>query len=87
MFLLYLFFLRSRPHLAPLGEAVVYYFAYIVNYAIEQPLDVYFNLASQGKAIQALVCPDVGKDRFGYGNAPRIDLSPLLSINLASHSP
>ena len=70
-----------------LGKAVVSDFPYIVNYAIEQPLDIYLDLSPQSKAIQALVCPDVSKDRLSYGNAPRIDLSPLLCINLAGHSP
>jgi hypothetical protein len=50
-------------------------------------LDIYFDLAPESKAIQALMCPDVGKDWFGYGYAPRIYLSPHLSIDLAGHSP
>jgi hypothetical protein len=50
-------------------------------------LDIYFDLTPESKTIQPFVCPDVGKDRLSYGNAPRIDLSPLLCINLAGHSP
>ena len=60
---------------------------YVVNHAIEQALDIYLDLASQSKTTQAFVCPDVGKDRLSDGYAPRIDLSPLLGINLAGHSP
>ena len=29
---------------------------------------------------------EVGKDRFGYGEALRVDLSPPFTINLAGHS-
>ena len=51
--------LLLRPHL---GKAVVCDLPYIMNHAIEQPLDIYFDLAPQSKAIHPLVCPDVGKD-------------------------
>ena len=74
----------SRAHL---GKAVVCDFAYIVNHTIEQPLDIYFDLAPQSKAIQAFVCPDVGKDGLSYGYSARIDLASNLSIYLSSHSP
>ena len=57
-----------------------------MNHAIEQPLDIYFDLTPQGKMIQPFMSPDVSKDRFGDGYAPRIDLATLLSINLAGHS-
>nr|QGF22325.1 hypothetical protein [uncultured bacterium] len=58
-----------------------------MDHTIEQPLDIYFELASQSKTIQTFVGPDVGKDRFGDGYAPRIDVSSRLGINLAGHSP
>ena len=58
-----------------------------MNHAIEHPLDIYFDLTSESKTIQTLVCPDVGKDRLSYGYSARIDLASLLSINLAGHSP
>jgi hypothetical protein len=70
-----------------LGKAVVCDFPYIVNHAIEQPLDIYFDLSPQSKAIQAFVCPDVGKDGFSYGYSARIDLASHLSIDLAGHFP
>ena len=67
--------------------AVVCDFPYVVNHAIEHPLDIYFDLSPQSKAIHPLVCSDVGKDGFSYGYSARIYLSALLSIDLASHSP
>ena len=73
-----------RTHLC---KAVVCDFPYVVNHTIEQPLDIYFDLAPQSKPIQTLVCPDVGKDGFSYGYSARIDLASLLSIHLAGHSP
>ena len=57
-----------------------------MNHAIEQPLDIYFDLAPQSKTIQALMCPDVGKDGLSYGYSARIDLASHLSIDLAGHS-
>jgi hypothetical protein len=58
-----------------------------LNHAIEQPLDISFDLAPQSKTIQALMCPDVGKDGLSYGYSPGIYLSPHLGINLSGHSP
>ena len=56
-----------------------------MNHAIEQPLDIYFGLVPQSKAIHPLVCPDVGKDGLSYGYSARIYLSPHLGVNLSGH--
>ena len=73
--------------LAHLGIAVVGDLPYVVNHAVEQPLDIYFDLAPQSKAIEAFVRSDVGKDRLGYGYSSRVDPASLLRINLAGHPP
>ena len=73
--------------LAHLRKTVFHNLSYIVNHAIEQPLDIYFDLTSESKPIQTLVCPDVGKDRLSYSYPPRIDFASHLSIDLAGHSP
>ena len=54
---------------AHLGNAVDDDFAYVMNHAIEHPLDINSDLAPQSKTLQAFVWPDVGKDRLSYGYA------------------
>ena len=82
-------FYRRLSHTlqAHLCEAVFHNLSYIVNHAIEQPLDIYFDLTSKSKTIHPLVCPYVGKDRLSDGYSPGIDLTPLLGIDLAGHFP
>jgi len=57
------------PDSLPLGESilqpVVEDFSYIVNHAVEQPLDVGLDLPSYGKTIHGLPGTDVRKNRLG----------------------
>jgi hypothetical protein len=69
-----------------LGEAIICDLLYIVNHAIQEPLDIYFGFSPEGKPVQALLGSDVGKDGFGHGETLRIDLAPQFTINLAGHS-
>jgi hypothetical protein len=41
-------------------------FSNIVNHAIQEPLDIYFDLSPESKPVQSLVGSEVGKDRFGH---------------------
>ena len=59
----------------------------VVHQAIQEPLDIHFHLSSEGKAIQALVGPDIGKNWLSHREALWVDLSPQVAINLAGHPP
>jgi hypothetical protein len=88
-FLLEVYF-PFKSHLPPyfrLGEAIIGDLLYIVNHAVQEPLDIYFDFFSEGKPVQALVSSDVGKDRFGHREALRVNLAPQFTVNLAGHPP
>lgn len=70
-----------------LGEAIICDLLYIVNHAVQEPLDIDFDFSSEGKSVQALVGSDIGKYGFGRSEALRIDLSPQFTINFAGHPP
>ena len=81
------FFVRS--HLPPyfrLAEAVICDLLYIVNHAVQKPLDIYFDFSPERKSVKALLSSDVGKDGFSHGEALRVNLAPQFAINLAGHS-
>jgi len=63
-------------------ESKVEDFSYIVNHAVEQPLDVNLDLPSQGKPIHGFTDTNVRKCRFGNGDAAMIDSSPLFAVGL-----
>jgi hypothetical protein len=50
-------------------------------------LDIDFDFSSEGKPVPALVGSDVGKDWLSHGEALRVNLSPQVAINFASHTP
>src|SRR5512136_1505926 len=60
-------------------------FPYIVDHAVEQPLDVNLNPPPEGKLIHYLMNTDVGKYRFCDGHALMIDSSPFFAIDLCRH--
>jgi hypothetical protein len=58
-----------------------------VYHAIQQPLDIDFHFSSKGKAVQALVGPDISKNWLSHGEALWVNLSPQFTIHLAGHLP
>ena len=65
-----------RSHLPPyfrLGGAIICNLLYIVNHAVQKPLDINLDLSPEGKSVKALLSSDVGKDGFGHGETLRID--------------
>jgi hypothetical protein len=66
---------------------MVQYLFYIANHAIEHPLDVHFEFPSQRKLVQALVRPNIGKDRLRDPDTLRVDLAPLGGVNLGRRPP
>jgi hypothetical protein len=48
---------------------------------------MYFSLSPEGKAIQALVGADGGKDGFSHREAVRVNLAPQCAIHCAGHPP
>ena len=63
----------------------VHYLFYIVYHAVEYPLDIYFDLSSQGESVQPFVRSYIGKHRLYYCNAMRVQLPSMLRINLCYH--
>ena len=57
-----------------------------MDHAVQQPLDIYFDFPPEGKTVQALLGSDIGKNRFGYGEPLRVNLSSLLGVDLGGHS-
>jgi hypothetical protein len=57
----------------------------MVNHALQEPLDIYFGFAPEGKSVQALLGSEVGQDWFRHGETLREDLSPPFTGNLAGH--
>ena len=81
-------YLSFKSHLPPyfrLGEAVVGDLFDMVNHALQEPLDIYFDFSPEGKPVQVLMGSEVGKDGFGHREALRVDLSPPFTINLAGY--
>ena len=70
-----------------LGKSIVGDLLYVVNHAIEQPLDIDFVFSSQRKSVQALVRPDIAKDGLGHPDTLRVDLAPLGGVNLGHPPP
>ena len=53
-----------------------------MDQAVQQPLDIHLDLASQREPVQALVTPDIGKHRLHYGQALRVDSTSRLGFDL-----
>ena len=70
-----------------LGKSIVGDLLYVMNHAVEQPLDVHFGFSSQRKSVQALVRPDIAKDGLRHPDTLRVDLTPLGGVNLRHHPP
>ena len=66
--------------------AVLEDLAYVVNHAIEHPLDVHLDPAPQSKPIHAFMDFNVRKHRLNNGYTLRIDPAPLFAIDLRDHS-
>jgi hypothetical protein len=49
-------------------------------------LDIYLDLSSEGKAIEALVGADIGKNWLSHGKALRVNFSSQFAIHFAGHS-
>jgi hypothetical protein len=47
----------------------------VMNHTVQQPLDIYFDFSPEGKTVQALLSPDIGKNRLGYGEPLWVNLS------------
>ena len=75
-----------HPPYVRLGEAIIRDLFYVVDHAIQEPLDIYFDFSPERKSVQALLSSDVGKNGFGRGETLRINLAPQFAINLAGHS-
>lgn len=81
------FFLLSSPSLpSHLSKAIIHDLFDVMDHAVQQPLDIYFDFAPEGKTVQALLSPEVGKNRFGYGEPLRVNLLSLVGIYLGGHS-
>jgi hypothetical protein len=50
-------------------------------------LALYLDLPSEGKAIQTLVGPDIGKNLLSHREALRVNLTPQFAIHFAGHPP
>lgn len=73
--------LLSECILGPLGQK----FPYVVNQAVQVPLNGDLDLPPQGKPIHYLTDTNVRKYRFDNGDAAMIDPSPLFAVDLCSH--
>ena len=58
----------------------------VMNHAVQQPLDIHFDFAPEGKTIQTFLSPDIGKNWFDYGEPLRVNLSSCLGVDLGGHS-
>ncbi len=79
-------FQSSPSRFSHLGKALVHNLFDVVNRAIQSPLDIYLDLPPEGKTVQALVSPDIGKNRFGSRKPLRVNLASLFGIDLGGHS-
>jgi hypothetical protein len=52
--------------------------------AEHQPLDVYFDFAPQSEPVQALVNPDIGKNRLSNSQSLRVDFTDLPPVVVPS---
>ncbi len=58
----------------------------VMNHAVQQPLDIHFDFSPKGKTVQAFLGSDIGKNRFGYSEPLRVNLSSYLGVDLGGHS-
>ena len=74
-----------NPIQTSLSCCIVGYFLYVVYHAVEHPLNVNFNLTSEGKSIHPLLSSYIGKHWFHYGHALWINLAAFFTIYLFKH--
>ena len=58
---------------------------YIVDQAVNQPLDIHLVFSSESKPVQLLVRTNIGKHRFGYGQAQWINFTAQRSFDFIHH--
>ena len=68
-----------------LSHTIVYYFFYVMNHTVQNPLYVDFNFAPEGKAVQSLLGSDIGIYGFNNGNALRIYFASFFTVYLYKH--
>ena len=73
------------PVKTSLSCGIVHYFLNIMYHAIQHPLNVDFNLSSEGKAVHSLLGSDIGKHRFHDSHALRINLTTPVAVDLFKH--
>ena len=71
--------------LTSLSCCIVGYFLYVVYHAVEHPLNVNFNLTSEGKSIHPLLSSYIGKHWLHYGHALWINFAAFFTIYLFKH--
>lgn len=57
----------------------------VVHHTVELPLGIHFALASERKAIKALVVAQVAKHGLHGGNAPAVKRPALCRVDAPSH--
>jgi hypothetical protein len=73
------------PSVFPVCHAIVQDLLYVMDQAVHQPLDIYFDLSPQSEPVQALVNPDIGKNRLSDGQSLGVDFASLLSCDFLYH--
>ena len=67
------------------GKLIIRYLPYVMDHAVQQPLDIYLDLAPQGKPIKPFVGSDVCEYRLYDGHPLWIDSAPLFTLDLIYH--
>ena len=68
-----------------LSEPIIRNLTDVVHHAVEQPLYVYLDPASQGEPVKPFVGADVCEHRLHDGHPQRIDPAALLTLDLFYH--
>jgi hypothetical protein len=73
------------PSVFPVCHAIVQDLLYVMDQAVHQPLDIYFDLSPQSEAVQALVNPDVGKKGLSDGQSLRVYPASFFGVDFLHH--
>ena len=78
-------FFQAIRRFRSLSHPIMVDFTNIVDQSKQFPLHIHLDFRSQGKAIQAFLHSNIGKDRFHNSQSPGIDLFALRRADLGFH--